>query len=383
MNRFIQIDEEGYFLSGGIRVTDEYYGRNLFENLRVENRAFITKSENLDIFVEAFDEPLVALRVEAGVGSQNVTDSNHNTTAKQTHNISDSTWTLTLPYGYQTQFSLNTLVSDEWDRFHGRTVNGLPFVLSRAAQMQLFDLVEAFDDDSITVSGREYKIVSLNERDKSLGRDGSPLTPGTRPDINTPEFWSESYHSWHESGNKPGWELGCVAKPITEVIPQIKIPRSKVCIFGCGTGHDAAYFASQGHIVTAVDISAAAIEKARTMNPERENLKYVCADAFDFARKNPASFDMVFEHTFFCAIAPDRRSELISAWNSVLTEYGHFIGIFFTFDRAGGPPFGSSEWELRQRLKKNFEFLYWTRWKTSIDPRLGKELVVYARKKLR
>jgi hypothetical protein len=47
----------------------------------------------------------------------------------------------------------------------------------------------------------------------------------------------------------------------------------------------------------------------------------------------------------------------------------------------GGPPFGSSEWEIRERLKKFFDFLYWTRWKTTPEDRLGIELIVYAQKK--
>lgn len=354
MSRFIQIDEEGYFSSAGVRVTDTYYGRNLFENLRIENRAYVSKSENLDIFVEAFDEPLVALSVESS---------------------RSQVWTLFFPYEYTAKFSLDSLVLDEWDRFHGRTKNNIPFVLSRSAQMQLFDLVDTFDDDSITVSDHEYKIQKIFDREK--------MSLLNKPDISSSAFWTESYNSWSDSGTAPGWELGSVAKPLTEVIPQIKIPRSKICILGCGTGHDAAYLAALGHIVTAVDISAEAIAKAKAMNPETSNLHYVCSDAFSFAKKNAGTFDLVFEHTFFCAIDPDRRKELVAAWNSLLSEYGHFIGIFFTFDHCGGPPFAASEWEVRERMKKNFEFLYWTRWRTSVEKRLGKELIVYARKRLR
>jgi hypothetical protein len=50
-------------------------------------------------------------------------------------------------------------------------------------------------------------------------------------------------------------------------------------------------------------------------------------------------------------------------------------------DKGSAPPFGATEWEIRERLKRSFNFLYWTRWKKSIPRRLGKELVVYAQKK--
>jgi hypothetical protein len=46
-----------------------------------------------------------------------------------------------------------------------------------------------------------------------------------------------------------------------------------------------------------------------------------------------------------------------------------------------GPPYGGSEWELRQRLKDSFQFVFWGRWQKSLPKRQGKELFVYAQKK--
>lgn len=352
MSRFIQIDEEGYFLSSGLRLDDPIYGEALLKELKTENRGFYTTAQNERVFVEAFDEPLVGLGVEKHSGES---------------------WILRLPYGYATTFIPTTITCDDWDRFHGRTVDGLPFVLSRAAQMQFFDLVDSFDDDSVTVNGRRIEIMTLNMADKT------PLAD--RPDINESEFWSESYRNWQSAGNPPGWELGEVAKPLREVVPQIKIPKSRICILGCGSGHDAAFLAAQGHIVTAVDLSPEAIDKARSLYTESTHLKFITADAFEYAKKNSQSFDLVFEHTFFCAVDPDRRHELVQAWRSLLADEGHILAVFYVLDRTGGPPFGTSEWEVRQRLKPHFDFLYWTRWKTSIERRTGRELVVYAKKR--
>jgi hypothetical protein len=49
-------------------------------------------------------------------------------------------------------------------------------------------------------------------------------------------------------------------------------------------------------------------------------------------------------------------------------------------ERRTHPPFGGTEWELRQRLKKYFHFIFWGRWQNSIDRRNGKEVLVYAQK---
>jgi SAM-dependent methyltransferase len=352
INRFIQIDDEGYFLSSGIRITDEEYGQSLLENLRIDGKAYVTESQDQKVFVEAFDEPLVARSVDRAAGTQ---------------------WILNLPYQSTVTFDLSTLCVDDWDRFHGRTSSGLPFVLSRSAQMQFFDLVDSFDDDSITVDGKRFEIKTLNQLDK--------LSLDERLDINGAEFWSESYRKWVSAETTPAWELNEPAKPLREVVPQIKIPKSRICILGCGLGNDAAFLASLGHIVTAVELSPDALLKAREKHPEGANLKFVEADAFQFAKKFRGEFDIIFEHTFFCAIDPDRRQELVQAWRSLLIEGGHLLAIFYVFERLGGPPFGTSEWEVRELLSDNFEFLNWTRWKTSIERRMGRELVVYARKR--
>jgi hypothetical protein len=50
-------------------------------------------------------------------------------------------------------------------------------------------------------------------------------------------------------------------------------------------------------------------------------------------------------------------------------------------DNMQGPPFGGTEWELRERLKKYFHFIFWGRSHESIQRRDGKELTVYAQKK--
>ena len=350
MSHFIQIDEEGYLMSSGQRLTDDSFGFSALSQLTVENRAFVTRVEGQDVFVEAFDAPLIVRSLER-IGKM---------------------WRLSMPYGYQIECELNSLCSDEWDRFHGRTPQGVPFVLSRAAQMQLFNAADTFNDFTITLNGTTVEVPTLDQLDLR-----QPSAPG---DVNVQNFWSTKYQEWEKTQQPPGWELGSVAQPLPDILPQIKLPRCRVCVLGCGTGHDAAYLASKGHIVTGVDISPEAIARANALH-KNERLSFVQADAFEFAKKSRGEYDLVLEHTFYCAINPERRNDLARLWHSMLSEHGFLLGIFFIMDRTGGPPFGSSEWELRERLKERFDFLYWTRWRKSLPERLGKELVVYARRK--
>jgi hypothetical protein len=110
-------------------------------------------------------------------------------------------------------------------------------------------------------------------------------------------------------------------------------------------------------------------------------IKFQTGDAFSLPESFNTSFDMVFEHTLYCAISPQKRDELVRCWRKVLVPQGQVLGVFFVFDRSGGPPFGGSEWELETRLGANFNFLYWTRWRLSPQERQGSELVALAQLK--
>ena len=91
-------------------------------------------------------------------------------------------------------------------------------------------------------------------------------------------------------------------------------------------------------------------------------------------------FDMIFEHTCYCAIDPERRAELIQTYTRLLAPDGQLMGVFFVMDKHDAPPFGGTEWELRERLRKRYQFQFWGRWQHSVPARKGRELFVLARK---
>jgi SAM-dependent methyltransferase len=302
----------------------------------------ITDYEGQPSYVEYFDAPLIARGVrltgETGFGE------------------------IDLPYHQKMKFPLASLCVDEWDRFHGVVAEtGVPFVLSRQAQIEFFELLEEFDDDSVTIAGKTY-----------------PTGPwlAANPDSVRDSWWTNLYRT-----DDTPWDLDREHPALPEVLPQLKISRARVLVLGAGAGHDAAYFAKQGHMVTAVDYSEEAVARAKDLYGSLENFTYLKHDIFKLPENWAGRFDVIFEHTCYCAIPPERRNELVKIWRKLLSPQGHLLGAFFAYEKRIGPPFGGSEWELRERLKPGFDFLYWTRWRHSVERRKGKELIIYARKR--
>ncbi|MNS63508.1 hypothetical protein D3C72_966040 [compost metagenome] len=123
--KFVQIDEEGYVVSGEIRIQDPNVGSELLGNIKLhEGGTLISIFGEVPVIVEAFDEPYVA---------------------SQVHHENNQ-WLIELPYGVELEFSLESLSLDEWDRFHGYAKNKIPFVFSRKAQASFFQMLEEFDD---------------------------------------------------------------------------------------------------------------------------------------------------------------------------------------------------------------------------------------------
>jgi hypothetical protein len=346
--KFIQVDEEGYFAFDGIRVTDEESGRLWLGNLKMDDRGRAwTTVDGEPILVEAFDEPFIAVDVEKS--------------ARKISGQGGVCWKISMPYAHDDTFLLSTLRLDEWDRFHGHTESGVPFVFSRSAQARFFNLVDEFDDDAIVVDGERFETRPWLE---------------DNPDISQDSWWSNIYRT-----EEPRWDLHEPARALPKLVPQLKLQKSRVLVPGAGAANDAAWFAEQGHIVTAVDFSEEAIARGKERYGHLPNLTFVRADIFDLPVSMFGNFDIIFDHTLYCAILPSRRTELVKVWRKLLVEHGHLMGVFFAMDKPNGPPYGGSEWELRSRLQKSFRSLYWMRLRDSIESRLGHEFFIYAQKR--
>lgn len=339
-NQFIAIDEEGFLVRDELRLNDPVLGQEVLNNLKWhESGALVSTCGGQECIVESFDSPLVAKHLE-----------------KRNNQL----WGF-FSYELEKPIEMSQLTLDPFDRFRGNFEGFIPFVLNRKAQMDLFNLADEYDDDSLTFNGVKYELEQYYP----------PVDHVSKGD-----WWSQRY----EVGDT-GWDLAGPSPVLVDMLPRMRLGPSRILVLGAGRAHDAAFLAQQGHFVTAVDISENAIADAKKLYGHIEKLKLELADMFKAPPHWLGSFDIVWEHTCFAAIEPARRTELIQVWKKVLTEQGQLMGVFMTKEHRKGPPFGLTEWELRERLHKSFQFLYWGRWRKSAPGRQGKELFVLAKKK--
>ncbi len=266
-------------------------------------------------------------------------------------------------YDIKLNLDLNQIYLDYKDRFIIYTEKGIPCVLNANAQNQLFELSDEFSDEDITLGGQVYST--------------SPwLSPDSR--ISESDFWSERYFE-----QRTEWDLNEPTPCLVWALKKFKLPKMRIAVLGCGRGHDAAYIASQGHKVTGFDFSQEAILEAQKIYgipKESSNIKWVQQDIFDLSEDYFGQFDLIFDHTLFCAVDPDRRSKLVDQWYRLLAPQGQILGVFFTMPKPNGPPYGTTEEEIQTRIAKKFRKDFWERSKVSIPRRMGKELIVLATK---
>lgn len=263
-------------------------------------------------------------------------------------------------YGIEILIPLDKLSLNEWDRLQGILPSGISFAFSKAAQEQIFELCEDYDDDSLSIAGKQYH---------------TPPWYIQRNDVTQNDWWSQQYAS-----QSTGWDMQSAHPAFAEAMLSLKLNRSRIAVLGCGKGHDAAYLSKQGHIVSAFDFSEQAIQEAKNLYKENANLKFYQQDVFKMTEDFKAKYDLVVDHTLYCAVDPAKRESLVKIWRNILVEGGNVLGIFFSMPKPMGPPWGGSEWELKMRVQKNFRPLFWNRIRTGPGHRLGCEFVCYLEK---
>ena len=127
---------------------------------------------------------------------------------------------------------------------------------------------------------------------------------------------------------------------------------------GCGHGHDPYLLATNGVKVTGLDISELALQKARTLY-QHTLLDWSQADIFNDLPV--ATYDMVWEHTCFCAIPPSTRDAYVENMANTLKPGGFLLGIFFIETGMAadeGPPFKASVETIKSHFLKHFQLEY-------------------------
>jgi SAM-dependent methyltransferase len=187
------------------------------------------------------------------------------------------------------------------------------------------------------------------------------------------DYWSARYRQQ----NTP-WDVGYATPPLVHYLANIADKQSRILIPGCGTGHEAAFLHQQGHAnVFVCDWAEEALAALQSEVPDFPPEHLLCMDFFDLQLQ----VDYLIEQTFFCAIAPSRRTAYVDKAASLLPVGGVLAGLLFSvpFEREG-PPFGGSASEYERLFSRRFQILRMQPADDSIKPRLGHELFVEMRK---
>ena len=184
-----------------------------------------------------------------------------------------------------------------------------------------------------------------------------PDTP-PRSDPPSPEDWEARY----ASENTP-WDLGQPNPSLREAVAQAQAlgmaTSGKAILPGCGRGHDGLPLLKAGWQVLGVDLAPSALAEAgerwkRFGSRGQTRLGSV----LELPEEVIGSFDLVLEHTCFCALDPSMRDAYLLEMARALKPGGWLVGIFFMHDRPSGPPWGISEAALRGLVESGYEVVH-------------------------
>ncbi|GAA6037962.1 hypothetical protein JCM8097_009511 [Rhodosporidiobolus ruineniae] len=198
------------------------------------------------------------------------------------------------------------------------------------------------------------------------------------------QAWKGGLTPWDASGAQPALVELVEERWEAVGVPFDELKDGKVLVPGCGTGYDAAFFASKGIDAVGMDISPTAVQRAQGYHASSpnapSNVTFLAADFFSF---DLPPFSLAYDYTFFCAIPPTWRAKWGKRYGEVIRPGGLLIALAFPLDgdRAGGPPYSVSEDAYDAVLLDNFEKIYSAHPGKSSAGREGRDkMLVYRRK---
>jgi len=173
------------------------------------------------------------------------------------------------------------------------------------------------------------------------------------PGGNAPPDWAGRYRS----GETP-WDLGAAHPELTRRLQggSLAPPASggRALVPGAGRGHDAVALARRGWTVVALDLVESLADDL-TDPLSRYGGRFVAGDALEFEDE---PFDLIWDHTFFCAIDPGDRARWGQRAGELLRPGAAYAALVFPFGKPvaeGGPPHGMSGAHLAEVLGARLE----------------------------
>ena len=187
-----------------------------------------------------------------------------------------------------------------------------------------------------------------------------------------PAFWDERFDRQFTP-----WDRGGAPAELRDFVARSPKPCSAL-VPGCGAAHELALMLEAGWDATAIDFSAAAVARARTLAGQWAE-RIVQADFFDYAPPRP--LDLIYEQAFLCALPRKRWPDVARRWEQLLPSGGLLVGYFFFDDAPKGPPFGITRAQLDALLTPGFECIVDEAVEQSIPVFAGRERWMVWRRK--
>jgi SAM-dependent methyltransferase len=190
----------------------------------------------------------------------------------------------------------------------------------------------------------------------------------------TPGYWDQRYKEGYT-----GWDTGAITTPLKSYFDQLRSKEQGILIPGAGNAYEVEYLHQHGFKdVHVLDWARQPLEnlQQRIKDFPESNLHH--EDYFD----HQASYDLIIEQTFFCAIDPQLRGKYVEKTSALLKPGGKLVGLLWqvpmNHDR---PPYGGSENEYVELFEPYFDIRVLETAYNSIKPRAGTELFCMMTKK--
>lgn len=195
------------------------------------------------------------------------------------------------------------------------------------------------------------------------------LVPNRSGVIFDQNYWNSKWES-----NQTRWDIGVASPAITDYMAQYPDKNAAVLIAGCGNAYEAVYLLANNFTnITLIDFAPEVVKVLIEKFAGNAAIKILCTDFFEHKEQ----YDLLLEQTFFCAIAPERRTDYVQKVLSLLKPKGRIVGLLFDkiFEEPG-PPFGGDLYTYEKLFKPYFTIHKMEKCYNSIAPRAGKEIFI-------
>ena len=209
--------------------------------------------------------------------------------------------------------------------------------------------------------------------ESSISPPLAPALHGTRTGADWEKVWQTGGENGEPLRVGDKFDAGRSSPMLHAHLDAVKqhVQGKDVLIPGCGRAYDVLSFARAGaSSALGLDVAPTALAEARNLLKaafvEEPELERACrVDSTDFfelsgssvtATTIPATFDIVYDYTFFCAIEPSLRSAWAQTMSRLVKPGGELWTMIFPLsNHEGGPPFAVSIEAYESALGACFE----------------------------